>query len=71
MIVQTNLTWDEWTQSYVVKDFSLNVSVVEMLNISEGLSMVATAAKKKDVRNRAELMLEEIHKEMERHSEIH
>lgn len=71
MIVQTNLTWDEWTQSYVVKDFSLNVSVVEMLNISEGLSMVSATGRKADMRNRAKIMLEEIHKEMERHSEIH
>ena len=68
MIVQANLTWNEWTQSYVVKGFNLNVSVMEMLNISEGLSMVATAGGEAD-RDRAKSMLELIHKEMEVHSE--
>ena len=71
MIVQANLTWNEETKSYIVKGFNLDVSVVEILNITEGLSMVSTAGRKAGTRNRAKIMLEEIHKEMELHSETY
>ena len=68
MKVQAYLTWNEKTKSYIVKGFNLDVSVVEILNITEGLSMVAES-KRKD-KNRAKIMLEEIHKEMEMHKEM-